>query len=143
MDTRDARLTILLVEDDDVAAEAVLRSLKREGCDCPLVWAEDGTMALAALRGQDPQRPVPRPRVVLLDLNMPRMDGFEFLRQLRADPQLHDDVVFVLTTSDADQDRMRAYQENIAGYMVKSVVGRQFTRLAAILSGYQATVRLP
>jgi CheY-like chemotaxis protein len=139
----DRTLTILLVEDDDVAAESVVRSLNKIGCPFPVVWAEDGDVALDALRGGDALGPVPRPRVILLDLNMPRVDGFEFLRQLRADPVLCDDVVFVLTTSDADTDRTRAYHENIAGYMVKAAVGPQFSKLAQLLAGYQAAVRLP
>jgi CheY-like chemotaxis protein len=136
-------LTILLAEDDDVAAEAVVRSLQKAGLNFPVVWAEDGEQALRALRGQDPSRPVPRPRVTLLDLNMPRMNGFEFLRALRADDDLGDDVVFVLTTSDADTDRMRAYHEHIAGYMVKAAVGPQFSRLAQLLGLYQHVIRLP
>jgi CheY-like chemotaxis protein len=141
--SRDSTLTVLLVEDDDVAAESVVRSLNRIGCTFPVVWAEDGAVALAVLRGQDASRKVPRPRVVLLDLNMPRMDGFEFLKHLRADPLLRDDVVFVLTTSDADTDRTRAYHENIAGYMVKAAVGPQFSRLANLLASYQSAVNLP
>lgn len=136
-------LTILLVEDDDVAAEAVVRSLNRAGLFFPVVWAEDGAKGLAALRGQDPTRPVPRPRVTLLDLNMPHMNGFEFLQEMRSDPALRDDVVFVLTTSDAETDRTRAYQENIAGYMVKGAVGPQFLRLASLLNSYKQAVRLP
>jgi CheY-like chemotaxis protein len=136
-------LTILLVEDDDVAAEAVMRGLKRCGINAPLVWADDGEVALRVLRGADPPRHAPRPRVVLLDLNMPRMDGFEFLQQLRADPVLCDEVVFVLTTSDADADRMRAYHENVAGYMVKASVGPQFAKLAQLLVSYRLAVRLP
>ena len=136
-------LNILLVEDDDVAAEAVVRSLAKIGCRFPVVWAEDGGIGLAALRGEDPQREVARPRVVLLDLNMPRVNGFEFLQQLRADPALHQEVVFVLTTSDTDSDRLRAYRDNVAGYMVKAAVGPQFTRLAQLLSDYHAAVRLP
>ncbi len=140
---RDARLTILLVEDDDVAAESVVRSLNKIGCPYPVVWAEDGAVALDALRGLDANRRVPRPRVVLLDLNMPRVDGFEFLHHVRADPALHDDVVFVLTTSDTETDRLRAYHQNVAGYMVKAAVGPQFSKLAQLLSNYQAAVRLP
>ncbi len=143
MTPEDRPLNILLVEDDDVAAESVMRSMAKVGCPLPVVWAEDGAVALAALRGEDPERVVPRPRVVLLDLNMPRVDGFEFLQQLRADPDLHEEVVFVLTTSDADSDRTRAYHENIAGYMVKSAVGPQFAKLARLLLDYRAAVRLP
>ncbi|GAA0745980.1 response regulator [Ideonella azotifigens] len=136
-------LAILLVEDDDVAAEAVMRGLKRCGVSVPVAWAEDGEAALRVLRGTDPLRHAPRPRVVLLDLNMPRMDGFEFLQQLRADPALCDEVVFVLTTSDADADRVRAYHENVAGYMVKALVGPQFAKLAQLLVSYRLAVRLP
>jgi len=142
-DPCDVNLTILLVEDDDVAAEAVVRSLGKAQLMFPVVWAEDGEQALRALRGQDPARPVPRPRVTLLDLNMPHMNGFEFLQNLRADPELCDDVVFVLTTSDADTDRVRAYHEHVAGYMVKASVGPQFARLAQLLDLYHSAIRLP
>jgi CheY-like chemotaxis protein len=143
MTEADTTLTILLAEDDDVAAEAVVRSLRKAGLQFPVVWAEDGAQALDALRGGDPARQVPRPRVVLLDLNMPRMNGFEFLQALRADPMLCDDVVFVLTTSDAETDRTRAYHAHIAGYMVKAAVGPQFLRLAQLLGLYRHAIRLP
>ena len=141
--TPAAAVTLLLVDDDDVAAESVERSLRKANLAFRVVWAEDGAVALDILRGRDPARQVPRPRVVLLDLNMPRVDGFEFLRELRTDPALRDDVVFVLTTSEIDSDRTRAYHENIAGYMVKSAVGPQFMRLARLLASYQAAVSLP
>ena len=136
-------LNIVLVEDDDVAAESVMRGLTRSGVSAPVVWAQDGEMALQVLRGADPERRAQRPRVVLLDLNMPRMNGFEFLQHARADPVLRDEVIFVLTTSDTDADRMRAYHENVAGYMVKASVGPQFAKLAQLLQSYQLAVRLP
>jgi len=136
-------LSILLIEDDDVAAESVKRSLDKMSVPFPVVWAEDGLIALAILRGQDPERHIQRPLVILLDLNMPRMNGFEFLQQLRADPALQDEVVFVLTTSDVDADRTRAYHEQIAGYMVKSAVGPQFFKLAQLLLSYASAVKLP
>lgn len=136
-------LNIVLVEDDDVAAESVMRGLARSGVTAPVVWAQDGEMALRVLRGSDPERRAQRPRVVLLDLNMPRMNGFEFLQHARADPVLRDEVVFVLTTSDADADRTRAYHENVAGYMVKASVGPQFAKLAQLLQSYRLAVRLP
>jgi len=136
-------LHVLLVEDDDVAAEAVVRSMQRAGIPCPVTWVEDGQAALDVLREKDPQRKAPRPRLILLDLNMPRMNGFEFLEVARADPQLKDEVIFVLTTSSADTDRSRAYNENVAGYMVKSAVGPQFARLTQLLDGYRRAVQLP
>ena len=141
--TEALNLNILLVEDDDVAAESVMRGLSRNGIDAPVVWAQDGEVALRVLRGADPERKAPRPRVVLLDLNMPRMNGFEFLQHARADPVLRDEVVFVLTTSDTDADRMRAYHENVAGYMVKASVGPQFAKLAHLLQSYRHAVHLP
>lgn len=136
-------LHVLLVEDDDVAAEAVMRSMQRAGIPCPVTWVEDGQAALDVLREQDTKRKAPRPRLVLLDLNMPRMNGFEFLEVVRADPQLKDEVIFVLTTSSADSDRSRAYDENVAGYMVKSSVGPQFSKLIQLLDGYRCAVQLP
>ena len=134
---------ILLVEDDDVAAEAVTRSLKKNGVTFPVVTAEDGMTALEILRGRHPTRKIAYPYIILLDLNMPRMNGFEFLQELRKDPQLSSAVVFVLTTSDAPSDRARAYRENIAGYMVKAAVGPQFSRLAKFLEEYRSTILLP
>ena len=138
----DSPLHVLLVEDDDVAAEAVTRSFRRAGVPFPVVWAQDGVAALNVLRGQDAQH-APRPRLILLDLNMPRMNGFEFLEALRADPQLKDEIVFVLTTPSDDADRTRAYNEHVAGYMVKSAVGPQFAKLTHLLDGYQRAVQLP
>lgn len=138
-----APLNVLLIEDDDVAAEAVMRSIQRAGIPCPVTWVEDGQAALEVLREQDARRKAPRPRLILLDLNMPRMNGFEFLEAARADPRLKDEVIFVLTTSSADTDRSRAYEENVAGYMVKSAVGPQFAKLTHLLDGYRRAVQLP
>ena len=139
----DSRFNVLLVEDDDVAAEAVVRGLQKHGCQCSVVPAEDGSSALRILRGQDAQRQIAKPFVVLLDLNMPRMSGVEFLRELRADAELRSTVVFVLTTSGTDADKASAYQQNVAGYMVKSAVGPQFSGLARFLNEYRNMVALP
>jgi len=139
----DTTFNILLVDDDDVAAEAIHRSLRKVGMNPSITNAEDGVEALEILRGSDPTRCIAKPYVVLLDLNMPRMNGFEFLGEIRADPNLHDTVVFVLTTSDRDLDRGRAYRKNVAGYMVKSFVGPQFSKLAQLMISYQNTVCLP
>lgn len=137
------RMNILLVEDDDVAAEGIQRSLNRCDLDCPVVHAEDGLEALRVLRGEHPELSVEKPFLVLLDLNMPRMNGLEFLREVRADDELRRTVVFVLTTSDSDTDRHSAYAHNVAGYMVKSDVGPHFSGLTDLLSDYRAVVVLP
>jgi CheY-like chemotaxis protein len=135
--------SLLLVDDDDVAAEAVVRGLHKHGVPCPIVIAEDGTVALQILRGGHPGRRIHGPRLVLLDLNMRGMNGFEFLRELRADAALHGTVVFVLTTSDADSDVERAYDLCIAGYLVKSALGPQLAGLARFLMEYGAAAVLP
>jgi CheY-like chemotaxis protein len=135
--------SILLVDDDDVAAEAVVRGLKKNAMQCPVVLAEDGSVALQVMRDEHATRHIARPYLVLLDLNMPRMNGFEFLQTVRADEQLRGTVVFVLTTSGSDKDRARAYNENIAGYMVKSGLGPQLRGLAQFLIEFRATVLLP
>ena len=135
-------LSILLVEDDDVALEAAVRNLRKCGVDSPVFTAVNGADGLAALRGERPEGALPRSIVVLLDLNMPVMNGFEFLDALREDRLLRSTVVFVLTTSDGDADRTRAYHSCIAGYMVKSALGPQFANLANLLKSYDAAVSL-
>lgn len=138
-----APLSVLLVDDDDVAIEAVVRSFHKCALDCVIIPAENGVVALDILRNTHPERKITKPYLILLDLNMPRMNGFEFLQSLRADPHLREAVVFVLTTSDSDQDRTQAYEENIAGYMTKSSVGPQFKKLAQLLEEYSNAVILP
>lgn len=136
-------MSVLLVDDDDVASESVVRCLQKNVECYPIVLAQDGLEALDILRGEHPALNIAKPFLVLLDLNMPRMNGFEFLREVRADANLRDSIIFVLTTSDAEVDRARAYRENIAGYLVKSAVGPKFNKLATLLEDYQNVVRLP
>jgi CheY-like chemotaxis protein len=135
-------LSILLVDDDDVAAEAVVRGLRKNSMQCPIVIAEDGSVALQVLRNAHATRRIAKPYLVLLDINMPRMNGFEFLHALRSDSGLRGTVVFVLTASGSDRDRDRAYDENIAGYMIKSAVGPQLRGLAQFLIEYRAAMLL-
>ena len=134
--------TVFLIDDDDVACEAVIRSFKKHNIPFPVVTAGDGKEALEVLRGQHPTKKLFMPFIILLDLNMPRMNGFEFLQEMRADKDLSSNVVFILTTSNDDNDRTRAYAEHIAGYMVKSSVGPQFGKLANLLLNYNASVSL-
>ncbi len=134
--------SVLLVDDDDVAAEAVVRGLRKHSMDCTVVIAEDGRAALQIMRGAHERR-ISKPYLVLLDLNMPRMNGIEFLREVRLDKELKGTVVFILTTSGAEADRTRAYDENVAGYMVKSGVGPQFAGLARFLTEYRSSVLFP
>jgi DNA-binding NarL/FixJ family response regulator len=95
------------------------------------------------LKGTNGEPKLPRPHLVLLDINMPRMNGIEFLQALREDADLHDTVVFVLTTSKSDEDKVAAYQANPAGYVLKSDVGAGFVGLVTLLDHYWRIVEFP
>jgi len=133
-------LNILLVEDDQVDVMNVKRAFDRNRIANPLFVAHDGIEALEVLRS--PEMPRER-RIVLLDLNMPRMNGIEFLQQLRADPQLHLTPVVVLTTSDDERDKISAYNLNVAGYLLKPVTFANFVEVMAALNKYWTLVELP
>lgn len=135
--------SVLVIDDDDVAIEGVQRSFQRHKVPCTTITASDGREALEILRGTHPEKRIKQPYIVLLDLNMPGMDGFQFLHALRRDSELKRTVVFVLSTSARDQDKARAYNEQVAGYMVKSAVGPQFVKLAKFIEKYTETQKLP
>jgi CheY-like chemotaxis protein len=134
------QLNILLVEDDDVDVMNVQRAFRANHISNPLFVASNGVEALDMLRGGA----IPKDRrIVLLDLNMPRMNGIEFLQELRADPGIAATPVVVLTTSNDDRDKMRAYDLNIAGYLVKPVTFSDFSELMVTLNKYWSLVELP
>ena len=133
-------LNILLVEDDEVDVMNVRRAFQKNHIANPLFVAANGVEALELLRGGS----VPRERrMVLLDLNMPQMNGIEFLRELRRDPELHVTPVVVLTTSNDERDRIEAYGLNVAGYLLKPVTFSNFCEVMATLNKYWALVELP
>jgi CheY-like chemotaxis protein len=134
---------ILLVDDDEVDAEAVVRAFRRQRIANPFTIVSDGIEALKALRGEGGQTPVPRPYIILLDINMPRMNGIEFLQALRQDPKLKRSIVFVLTTSDRPEDKMAVYDKHAAGYLVKSRVGQDFLSMINLLDSYWRVVEFP
>ena len=136
-------VNILLVEDDDVDVIAVKRSFRELRIANPLFEARDGVEALEQLRGKPGTPPIPSPLIILLDLNMPRMNGIEFLAEIRKDPQLHSSVVFVMTTSSDENDRVRAYNYNVAGYVLKHSPGRSFIEAVSMLEHYWRIVELP
>jgi CheY-like chemotaxis protein len=135
-------IKILLVEDDDVDTEVVIRAFKKNSIPNMIVTASDGIEALEILRATGDDR-VRKPYIILLDLNMPRMNGFEFLDEIRNDPKLRDSIIFVLTTSEAEKDRTRSYKKNIAGYLSKANVGPSFKNALELLESYWSTVMLP
>jgi DNA-binding NarL/FixJ family response regulator len=86
---------------------------------------------------------VPHPYIILLDINMPRMNGLEFLEALRADPELTHAVVFVLTTSKSDEDIIAAYREHVAGYLLKQRMDSDFMQVVSLLDHYWRVIELP
>lgn len=131
-------LTILLIEDDEVDVMNVRRAFKRNQIGNPLYVASNGLEALKVLR-QEENAPFTMPnhrRLVLLDLNMPKMGGIEFLKELRSDPALKGIPVVVLTTSNQDRDRVEAYNLNVAGYLVKPVTADDFSELMITFNHY-------
>ena len=109
MPMEDKLLNILLVEDDSVDVMNVQRAFKKNNITNPLHIAFNGVEALNMLRGSNGRPKLnPKPRIILLDINMPKMNGLEFLRELRNDPELKTTTVLVMTTSNDDQDNFEA-----------------------------------
>jgi CheY-like chemotaxis protein len=136
---------ILLVEDDEIDIMNVKRAFKKCDITNPLYLAANGLEALAMLKNEGanpPHLPINR-IIILLDLNMPRMSGIEFLQQLRSDPTLKIIPVIVLSTSSEKQDRVQAYELNVAGYIIKPIVFDQFVETMATLSKYWTLCKMP
>ncbi len=131
--------TILLVEDDDIDAMSVERAFKKLRIVNPIIRAKDGIIALELLKNGT----VTKPYIMLLDLNMPRMSGLELLIELRKDEDLKNSIVFVLTTSKDDEDKIAAYDQNIAGYIIKEKLQHGFDELVKLLDHYWRLVELP
>ena len=125
-------VTVLLVEDNAAHAEMVNRLFEIHHVAHSVHVAEDGEQALEYLfrRGRfaDPATS-PRPNLVLLDLRLPRMDGLDLLREIRAAPAFRDLPVVVLTTSDAEADMAKAYLSRANSYLVKPLTIRQIERM--------------
>ncbi len=135
---------ILLVEDDKVDVMNVQRSFKKANITNPLFIVGNGLEALAVLRNESETVVMPKTRrLVLLDLNMPKMGGIEFLEALRADPQLRPTPVIVLTTSDQERDRIEAYNLNVAGYILKPVTFINFAEVMSALNRYWTLCEIP
>ncbi|KIE21964.1 chemotaxis protein CheY [Vibrio sinaloensis] len=132
-------VSLLLVEDDDIDAMGIERAHQALKLLNPMFRARDGVEALELLR----KGMVSSPYIVLLDLNMPRMSGLEFLQEVRDDEDLRSMVVFVLTTSNSGEEICAAYKKNIAGYIVKSSVTQDFNHVLSFLDNYWRIVELP
>lgn len=132
-------VSLFIVDDDDIDAIALERALRKLKLLNTVFRARDGREALELLRSGT----VPAPYIILLDLNMPRMNGMEFLEALRTDPLLTHVVVFVLTTSKSDEDLVAAYRKHVAGYVFKQHMDRDFLEVMGLIEHYWRLVELP
>ncbi len=130
-------VNILVVEDDEIDVKALLRAFKKLKIANPVTVAKDG------IEGWEAIQSLARPYLLILDINMPRMNGIEFLEKIRANEKYHDSIVFILTTSTDDQDKFEAYNRNVAGYMLKSDMGASFIRAIEMVERYWKVVEFP
>jgi CheY-like chemotaxis protein len=140
---KNDKLSILLVDDDEVDVMSVQRAFQKVNITNPLYVAANGLEALRLLQGDGVSPPPPRPAIILLDLNMPKMGGIEFLTELRADPALRSITVVVLTTSNEESDKVQAYDLNVAGYIIKPVTSSKFVESMATFDKYWTLSEMP
>lgn len=144
MEPENKKTSLLLVDDDEVDVMTVKRAFKKNNITNPLYIANNGLEALEMLRGKEmPKLLTGQRRLILLDLNMPKMSGIEFLRELRADPEFKALPVIVLTTSNEEQDKVEAYNLNVAGYIIKPVTFAKFVEAVGTLNKYWTLSEMP
>ncbi|MFD3002529.1 response regulator [Pontibacter toksunensis] len=133
----DKAANILLVEDDYLDIMNVERELSKINVSLPLLVARNGREALNMLRGTEGAEKInPAPSVILLDINMPKMNGLEFLAEMRREPEFSHIPVFIMTTSNEDIDRMAAQRLNVAGYIVKPLTFDSFEKSHSSLDSF-------
>jgi CheY-like chemotaxis protein len=127
---------ILLVEDDYLDIMNVERELKKINIEYPIHVARNGREALNMLRGEGAEKISPAPSVILLDINMPKMNGVEFLEELRHEPEFSHIPVFIMTTSNEETDRMEARRLSVSGYIVKPLTFDSFEKGPSSLDSF-------
>lgn len=132
-------IPILLVEDDRIDVMTIERSMKDLKIANPLYVVENGIEALKFLRSESN----PRPGIILLDINMPRMNGHEFLFQIKADPDLKRIPAIIMTTSEDSQDKTESFNLGAAGYMIKPVDYKKFVEVVNAINLYWTLSELP
>jgi CheY-like chemotaxis protein len=142
--TSQQPFTILLVDDDDGDARAVTRAFSKAKIGNQMVRAVDGIDALDILKGENGKTKPAQPVIMLVDLNMPRMNGIQFVQALRSCSRFRHSIVFILSTSMRDEDKTAAYDLNVAGYIAKATAGADFLiSLVTLIDSYGCLVELP
>lgn len=135
-----SRAVILMAEDNDADARLAEEALLDGKLDNILYRVKDGEEALAFLRNEVPYEKMPRPDLILVDLNMPKMDGSEVLAEIRKDPALSNIPVVILTTSDDEADVLRSYRLQANCYIKKPVDFDQFVEVVQSIQHFWFTV---
>lgn len=151
MKNANSKMRILIVDDNEVDTLALKRAFSKANIDNPIHVAVDGVEAFEILRGENGKQALQKPYVILLDLNMPRMNGLEFLEKIRTDEDLANTIIFVLSTSAAEEDIEAAYKHKIAGYIVKENsdyivkedAGSNLIEAITMLESFWGVVQLP
>jgi len=136
-------VNILLVEDDSIDVKAFQRAMTKLKIGNPVTICRDGVEGLEHLQNVFENDLDSAPSLLILDINMPRMNGLELLKAIREDERLRHLIVFVLTTSNDEKDKFEAYNLNVAGYMLKSDMGNSFIRAVELVDNYWRVVEFP
>lgn len=133
---------VLLADDNPTDAELTIRALEIGGVTQEIVWVQDGEAALHYVfrQGVYAQRSPGNPRIMLLDLHMPKIDGLDVLEQIKADPRTRATPIVIMSSSDQESDMARSYELHANSYLVKPVDFRQFTEQVALLGQYWTRV---
>lgn len=136
-------MKVLVVEDNPNDVAIIKRAMRKSDVKCELNFARDGEEALDFLYGQGEFEDAPRPDLILLDLNLPKINGLEVLAKIKEDDRLKRLPVIVLTISEREEDMVKAYNSGAASYMTKPVDSKDFERLIQTVQEYWRIARIP
>ncbi|WP_454781619.1 response regulator [Legionella sp. WA2022007384] len=140
----DKSINFMLVDDDEIDIKDMQRTFKKNKINNPLHVATNGIDALNKLLGINGEKKLtPTPKIILLDINMPKMNGIEFMKTLRTNKQLKSLLIFILTTSNSEKDKIDAYNLNAAGYIVKPFQISDFMEVISSLHHYWNLLEFP
>ena len=140
----DKSIHFMIIDDDVIDIKDMQRTFKKNNIDNPLHIATNGLEALNKLLGLNGEKKImPTPQIIILDINMPKMNGIEFMKNIRANKQLKSLLIFIFTTSNSEKDKMEAYNLNVAGYIVKPFQVSQFMEIISSLHRYWNLLEFP
>ncbi len=140
----DKAINLMLVDDDEIDIKDLQRTFKKNKINNPLHVATNGVEALNKLLGQNGEKKLkPTPQIIILDINMPKMNGIEFMQNIRTNKKLKSLLIFILTTSNNEKDKIDAYNLNVAGYIVKPFQISDFMEIISSLHHYWNLLEFP